>query len=162
MNVFIVTDCPAWLELKELARDGEPIALAVLADALRTGDDCEADLGEAMRIYAALAFGGDAAAMSALGDLYLFEVGDGDAALAWYRKAADAGDRRGRSRLVSLLTASGDDAEVAEGIGWAWASVQHGDPDEREFVREQLAGFLGGISAAVLAASDGYGRRSLH
>jgi len=76
----------------------------LVADALETGFGTRADPAEAERWRRDAAAGGDVAAMVTLGERALADASqkDGDAALAWFGRAAAAGDGRALYRLGRL------------------------------------------------------------
>lgn len=160
MNIHIQTNNPLLLAYRDLATvDGEPAYLRVLATALWSGDRCETNQSEAVRIWLELANMGDTDAMCSLGEHHM-EAGNGDAARAWLTKAAEAGDVLARYRLMWLLSCSGSHAAELEAVGWALDGLRYGDADERAELCKWLPEALAMLSPDDLESVTS--RRVLH
>lgn len=106
-----------------------PPALAGFADGVKSYE--AGDYKGAFDAWLPLAEGGDLAAMRNIGHLYRWGQGvdrDIDKAIAWYRRAADAGFARAQANLAAIyLQGDGVPVDYAEARKWFEAAAHQGN-----------------------------------
>lgn len=140
----------------ERAAAGDPEALYRVARAIREGAMPAAGEGHAARLLRAAAEAGYPPAMRALGEVLMAGEGVPAApteALAWYERAADAGDGAAAADLFALLVVMPDIPQARRDAAWArlMRAAEAGSPPAmREVgVRQQIG--------AGIAADPGAG-----
>lgn len=148
------------------AASGDRASAVELASMIRDGRGCTRDPAVAVEILRELALGGEARAMTLLGECYM--EGDGvpldlDAARAWFSKAAGSGDVDAMGALVALLAFNfHDDESQAEAVDWTLHLMEVGGPEWRQVARERLPRALADTPDEVLRKAGRYAIRSLH